>query len=277
MSKSPYDQLVCSGGGLRCLWQGGWLDVVRDEIGLDPARITGVSGGSGTAAGFVGRKGLKILDRLCEAFEALDSNIDPHEVGENGMTPHQETYSRVIHDVFDDAAMAEIGKGPVLQILLGHPPNGTFAKLTGTAATVAYEAELHIVGSPHFNWAESLGVTTTLVDARQAARDRTLADLICAAATIPPIFEPPLWDGKRVIDGGMSDQAPMPDPDMGQTLVLLTRVYDKLPDVEGRHYISPSDAVEADKIDFTDPAKLRRTWEQGEADGRAFLERYNGK
>ena len=37
--------------------------------------------------------------------------------------------------------------------------------------------------------------------------------------------------------------APMPDPDKGRTLVLLTRQYDRLPDVEGRLYIAPSEAV----------------------------------
>ena len=102
-----------------------------------------------------------------------------------------------------------------------------------------------------------------------------MADLVCAAATIPPIFEPPVWAGNKVIDGGMIDQAPMPDPDEGRTLVLLTRRYDKLPDVEGRLYVAPSEEVDAEKIDFTDPALLRRTWEQGEADGRSFLETYN--
>ena len=32
----------------------------------------------------------------------------------------------------------------------------------------------------------------------------------------------------------------------------------------------PSDETPADKIDFTDPGKLRRTWEQGTRDARAF-------
>jgi hypothetical protein len=93
---------------------------------------------------------------------------------------------------------------------------------------------------------------------------------------IPPIFEPPVWNGKAVIDGGMADQALMPDPDKRDTLVLLTRNYRNLPDISSRTYIKPSPETEADKIDFTDPGELRHAWAQGEADGRAFLERYNG-
>ncbi|QFT57509.1 Patatin-like phospholipase [Sulfitobacter sp. THAF37] len=235
-----FEQLVCSGGGTRCCWQGGWLDVVRDEIGLNPDRITGVSGGAGTAAGFITRRGRMFLDGLCSAFSDLESNMDPHAIGEDGWSPHQRMYREVAADIFDASAMAEVADGPPFQILIGHPPAGALARLTGTAATLAYEAELHLIGSPHFDWAEKIGVTSTLVDARQAAAEGKLAELICAAAVIPPLFEPPLWDGKPVIDGGMADQAPMPQPDQGRTLILLTRPYDRIPQIEQRSYISPT-------------------------------------
>lgn len=271
----PYDQFVCSGGGTRCCWQGGWLHVVRDEINLDPARVAGVSGGAGTAAGFIARKGVQFIDRLCEAFDKLDHNIDPHELEGDGLSAHQRVYREVVRDVFDARAQEKIAQGPSYEVLLGHPPSNSWSKLTGTAATLAYEAELHIIGSPHFNWAEKFGVSSSRVDARAAAKAGTLPDLICAAAVIPPVFEPPTWDGQAVIDGGMVDQAPLPEPDEGTTLILLTRDYAKLPEVDNRHYVAPSSEVEADKIDFTDPAKLRRTWDQGEADGRAFLDEYN--
>jgi len=112
--------------------------------------------------------------------------------------------------------------------------------------------------------------------ARRAARDGHLADLICAAATIPPLFQPPVWNGKPVIDGGMSDQAPMPEPDIGQTLVLLTREYSGLTPVEGRIYTQPDSETPADKIDFTDPEKIRATWNCGMRDGRIFLAGYDG-
>lgn len=268
-----FDQLVCSGGGTRCCWQGGWLDVVRDEIKLDPQRIAGVSGGAGTASGFITRRGKQFIERLCEAFADLDSNFDPHALIEGeGLSPHQRIYREVVADVFDRTAQREVANGPSYQVLIGHPPMGTLGKLTGTAATLAYEAELHLINAPHFNWAEKIGVTSTLVDARQAARDGKLVDLICAAAVIPPLFDLARWDDKDVIDGGMADQAPMPQPDEGKTLILLTRDYKAIPEIEGRTYIAPSSSVAADKIDFTDPQKLKDSWEAGERDGRAFLD-----
>ncbi len=104
-----------------------------------------------------------------------------------------------------------------------------------------------------------------------AAREGRLADLVRFAATIPPVFEPPRWNGRAGIDGGMADQAPMPEPNEGETLVLLTRPYERLPDIEGRVYVWPSEETPADKIDFTDPQKLRDTWALGEADAEKFL------
>ena len=268
-----FDQLVFSGGGTRCFWQGGFLHVVRDAIQLHPARIASVSGGAMSAAGFIVHRGQMILDEMIRAFAEQDSNFDLNELTNDadGRTPHQRIYREVVTRVLSDV-QDEIAAGPSYQVLIAHPPDEDHAEASGSAATLAYEAELHLVSSPHFEWAEKGGVDTTVVDARQAAADGRVIDLICAAATIPPIFDPPTWNGRPVIDGGMANQAPMPDPDEGRTLVLLTRRYGEIPQAGGRLYVAPSEETPADKIDFTDPEKIRRTWEAGERDGRAFLE-----
>ena len=270
MTTGPYPQIVFSGGGLRCFWQGGFMNVVRDPLGLDPARITGVSGGGLGSAAFIAHRGHKLLRTMQAAFAENPGNVEWHEPREvTGLTPHQEIYREVAEEVLDAEAIEAIANGPAYQVLIGHPPGD--GRLSGTAATLAYEAELHLINAPHFNWAEKVGVTSTLVDARAAARDGRLIDLVVAAATIPPIFTPPEWDGKPVIDGGMADQAPMPEPDEGPTLILLTRRYRNIPEIAGRHYIWPSEAVPVDKIDFTDPDALQKAWDAGEEDGRDFL------
>ena len=268
-----FDQMVFSGGGTRCFWHGGFLHVLRQEVSLHPARICGVSGGALSAATFIVHRGEMLLSEMKAAFAAQDDNFPWHEAvnDEAGYTPHQRMYRQVVETVIDAEAQRRIAECDHFQILIGHPPDGELATLTGSAAALAYEAELHTVSSPHFDWAEKAGLTTTFVDARAAAAEGRLADLICAAAVIPPIFEPPTWNGKAVVDGGMADQAPMPDPDEGRTLVLLTRRYNNVPDVEGRCYVAPSEQTPADKIDFTDPGKIQRTWELGERDARAFL------
>ncbi|MCA0995985.1 patatin-like phospholipase family protein [Alloyangia pacifica] len=266
-------QIVFSGGGLRCFWQGGFMtELCRHRARPTPQRITGVSGGALASSAYIAGIEERLLDRMCAAFEKQDSNIDLLRPDENGITPHQELYCEVVAEVIDAKAARKIAEGPQLQILIAHPPETPLPTMTGTALAAAYEAELHLVGSPHFNWAEKMGLTANLIDANAAAREGRLVELICAAAVIPPVFEPPLWEGRRVVDGGMADQAPLPEPDEGETMVLLTREYKRLPEVEGRHYLWPSQETAADKIDFTDPQKLRDTWAQGARDAQQMLD-----
>lgn len=269
--KDP-EQIVFSGGGLRCFWQGGFLTELEKTCTLAPKRITGVSGGALAGAAWIADVERTLLDTMCDAFAQRDSNLGLFDADEDGITPHQRLYCDVVKQVLDDAACEKIAHGPQFQILIAHPPSTGAPTLTGTALAAAYEAELHIMNAPHFAWAEKMGLDAHLVDANQAAREGLLTNLVNAAAVIPPVFEPPLWQDRRVVDGGMADQAPMPDPDRGVTMVLLTRDYKRLPDIEGRHYISPSKETPADKIDFTDPQKLRDTWAQGERDARRYID-----
>ncbi|WP_407494716.1 patatin-like phospholipase family protein [Pseudooceanicola sp. MF1-13] len=265
------DQIVFSGGGLRCFWQGGFLSEIEKHRTLRPKRVTGVSGGALAGAAWLSGTEDRLLNVMCDAFEKRDSNIGLFDPDDDGITPHQRLYCSVVEEVFDDTLTQKIADGPQFQILIAHPPSTGLPTLTGTALAAAYEVELHTINSPHFNWAEKMGLTANLVDANEAARNGKLVDLINAAAVIPPVFEPELWNDRRVVDGGMADQAPMPDPDHGDTMILLTRDYKRIPEIEGRTYISPSEETAADKIDFTDPTKLRDTWSQGVKDAQKYL------
>lgn len=273
-----FPQIVFSGGGLRCFWQGGFMDVVRDALDLTPERITGVSGGALSAAGFIAHRGHAILEAMCDAFESVDHNISLDDMDEeDGRTPHQRVFREVLEKTITAEAENTIAAGPSFQILIARPPGENVPGLTGTAMTLAYEAELHLVNSPHFTWAERFGLTPELVDARRAASEGRLRKLIQAAVTIPPVFRTIEWDGAPVVDGGMADMAPMPEPDEGATLILLTRQYRRLPEVAGRLYVTPSAETPADKIDFTDPETLRKTWELGQRDGKTFLEDFRNR
>ncbi|MHA7873801.1 patatin-like phospholipase family protein [Roseivivax sp.] len=266
------DQIVFSGGGLRCFWQGGFMTELAKDRALAPARVTGVSGGALAGAAYLGGVEHHLLSEMCAAFAEQDSNLDLFQKGESGLTPHQTIYCEVVDRVLDDEVARRIAEGPQFQVLIAHPPPHLPPMISGAAMTLAYEAELHTVNAPHFGWAEKLGLDYSLVDANAATRAGKLSELVCAAAVIPPVFEPPLWDGRPVVDGGMADQAPMPEPDEGRTMILLTRAYRRLPEDPNRHYLHPSDETPADKIDFTDPQKLRDTWAQGASDARRLLD-----
>jgi hypothetical protein len=74
-----------------------------------------------------------------------------------------------------------------------------------------------------------------------------------------------------VLDGGMLYKAPLPQDGHGKTLVLMTSIYENLPQTDRCTYIQPTREVAADKIDFSDASKVTRAWEQGEADARQWL------
>ena len=274
MTDSLFDQLVFSGGGTRCMWQGGFLHVLRSEVPISPARITGVSGGACSACGFLTHRGERVRDKFIEIFENHDRNLPLHEPfdGEPGNSPHQLMYREVVETCFGDPeASSVIGDGPQLEVLLARPPDHDWPKLSGAAMTLLYVADSAIRSTPHLEWAQRAGLKADIVDANSAARTGRLTDLVCAAATIPPAFDPPDWDGEPAIDAGMANQAPLPTGDAGRTLILLTKRFRNLPDHPDRVYVQPSEEVPADKIDFTDPDKLRNTWKLGEEDARTFL------
>ncbi|SFO89027.1 patatin-like phospholipase family protein [Tranquillimonas alkanivorans] len=268
---SPFEQIVFSGGGTRCFWQGGFMEVFCDKVPIAPARVAGVSGGALAGACYLAGRERRLLEVMQDAFRDQDSNVNWHVREDGGLTPHQRLYREVVETVLDADAQKHVAAGPHFQILLAHPPLSLMPKLGGMISTLLYEAELHTLSRPDGQWPGRMGLGHSLVDARAVAAEGRLAELVIAAATIPPIFDLPLWNDRPVIDGGMFSQVPTPEPDEGRTLVLLTRRYDRLPGDERCTFVEPSDEVPADKIDFTDPGKIRRTWDQGEEDARAFL------
>ena len=271
-----FEQLVFSGGGTRCFWHGGFLEVVAPAIGLAPERIVGVSGGALAAAAMITGRAEKLKDVMIRRFEEVDSNIDLQALPEGeSITPHQRIYRAIVSEVLDDdEARRRVADGPAFQVQLGHPPSQAAPRVSTVPLFTLYEAEKRLRGTPHLRWCQAAGLRARLVDARQAARDGKLCELICAAAVIPPVFKIAMWDGEQVIDSGMADKAPMPEPNRGRTMILLTDNFPNTPRHPDRLYVEPSRETPADKIDFTDPDKLRRTWDLGRRDGEAFLQRH---
>ena len=255
------------------------MEVIGPGLDPRPERVVGVSGGALSAAAMITDRERELLDAMTDAFERVDSNIELDKLADDeSMTPHQRIYCEVVTKVLDDdVARQRIGDGPQFHVQIGHPPSALAPRASTIPLFSLYEAEMAIRSTPHLRWCQRAGLRAELVDARQAARDGRLVELICAAAVIPPVFKIAMWGGEQVIDSGMADKAPMPPNNRGSTLVLLTREFRSTPKVPGRLYVAPSRETPADKIDFTDPGKLRQTWELGRRDGQAFMERHGEK
>jgi predicted acylesterase/phospholipase RssA len=84
-----------------------------------------------------------------------------------------------------------------------------------------------------------------------------------------------LVKGVPAFDGGLVDNVPVEplaeiESAGGKTLVLLTRVYENLPSVQGRTYTQPSRRIELSQFDITNPDGIRAAYELGIKDGDAF-------
>ncbi len=274
--RDSYEQLSFSGGGLRCFWQGGVLDVLRERREVAPERIAAASGGALAASCFISQCGDQLIEAFCKRLDERDSNIDADWEDEDveDLTPHQQLYSRVVRDVLTESACEKVANGPPFEVLLAGLPEKLPTWL-GAALTLAmYQADKMIRSTPHGRFAEGLaGARELRIDGRQAAREGNLADLVCLAATIPPVFEIRHWKGQEVVDAGTVDNAPIPEPDEGCTLVLLTSSYRNLPETDRRTYLFPSESTPASKIDFTDADALRATYRQGRDDMERLLEK----
>ncbi|MFN2100211.1 patatin-like phospholipase family protein [Altererythrobacter sp. MF3-039] len=264
-----FEQLVFSGGGIRCFWHGGFMAEVGQQLDLVPSRVSGVSGGALSAAAWIGgcEDDLRVL--MKDAFAMNSSNVEREA---SNFTPHQELYRAVVESTLDNVSLERIAEGPQYEISLAIPLSGLPAWVSTVIFGFLYKLDEHVRSTPHLVLTRRLGLKAIRVDARQAARENQLIDLICAAATIPPIFDVPRWDGKRVIDGGMFDKAPIPSTDSGRTLVLMTSRYRNLPRaIDDREYVQPRSEVAASKIDFRNPEDVDDTWKQGARDGEAWL------
>ncbi|MGR3542130.1 MAG: patatin-like phospholipase family protein [Hasllibacter sp.] len=273
---SPYRQLVFSGGGLRCFWHGGFMEALA-EAGREPRpeRVTGSSGGALSAAAWLAGREDFLFERFARAVRRQDRNVTLSDMdGEDGRSPHQRVYEAIVEDVIDAGAQARIADGPAFQISVSTTGAGGGSTLRALAAGTIYQGEQVVAPTPRPRLSAAAGVEQRLIDGRRAARDGTLPDLIRMAATVPPAFRPDTWDGEPIYDGGMVDKAPLPDPDEGRTLVLLTKRFRTLPDDEPDRidYVQPAEEpLSGSKLDFTDPALLREAWDQGRRDGARWL------
>jgi predicted acylesterase/phospholipase RssA len=283
--RGPYAQIVFSGGGLRCFWHGGWMEAVTPHLTLAPARVTGVSGGALSAAAWLSDTEGWLFERFARGLRETDRNATLADLGEDdGRSPHQRVYEAIVEDVIDARAQARIADGPAFQISVSTTGQASGAALRAFAAGTIYQAEQVVAPTPRPRLSAAGGVSQRLIDARAAARAGTLPDLIRMAATVPPAFRPDEWpldeadaedgDAEPIYDGGMVDKAPLPDPDEGRTLILLTKRFRSLPDDDGGRidHVQPSRSVlSGSKLDFTDPGLLQEAWDQGRADGEAWL------
>lgn len=273
-SNRRFDAVVFSGGGCRCFWQAGFWDVVSPKLAEEPRIVVGVSAGAAFACAAITGLTYAVLDDFKRRAAANERNVYPRNVLKGDkLFPHESIYRGSLMANLDEGVLERLQSGPELRVLLARPPRWLGARsglAAGIAAYMLDRSELRV----HARWGGRLGFSPEVVSARSCREPIELTQLILDSSCMPPLI--PLYRrGERIVlDGGLLDNAPAEHAAPARsTLVLLSRRYgeEKLPSVEGRTYIEPSQDIPIQKWDYTSPDLIQETFELGRHDGERFL------
>ena len=284
-----FEQVVFAGGGNRCWWQAGWWDVVAPAIELKPRVIAGVSAGAATACMLYANDSRWTMDYYREALEHNRRNAywgnlfrrarDPNQPHAARVFPHAAIYRRALHDILGGERFAKLkAEAPEIRISYALLPRGLGPRAALAVGLIAYTVEKYARKSLHPTFGRRIGFTPEVARVQDCADIDDLVSLITASSCTPPFTPIEHRGGRPTLDGGMVDNVPVDALEAGpSTLVLLTRRYPGRADRfthRGRVYVQPSKKVPISAWDYTDPAAMQLTYEQGRSDGERFADGY---
>ena len=269
--------LTLAGGGNRAFLQLGILEHWWERLGPRVASVATCSAGASMAISFLSGRAPETHAYWLRRRAAVTRNFEWHRLlrGERP-TPH--------FPIYRDTTLFSLANGGFERIVsLPHPvwilvaevPYNAPVGLAVAAGFGAYSLEKWLdIGRLHPGSGRRLGFRPLLVDARECATAEELTDLVLASSATPPFLPVPLIRGRRVVDGGMVDNAPAfaaeQDPAVRRSLILLTRWYP--PHRVGmrghRWYLAPSRPVPISRWEYTRPDLVEATRQLGAAEAR---------
>ena len=277
----PFDAVVFSGGGCRCFWQAGFWTEAAPVLDLQPDVIGAVSAGSAMACALMAGRMHEALEVFKDAARRNPSNSYPwNALRGQPVFPQEQLYRETIRTTTDEEAMAQLYAGPEIRVLLGRPPEWAGHYGTLALGTVAMYAKRWLERDLHGPWGMRAGFHSESVAVHECDSPEELEDLILQSSCIPPAI-PLYWrQGRPVVDGGVVDGVPVElVPESRATLVLLSshRPAERIPRVDGRTYVAPSEEVPIDKWDYTSPERVQATFDLGRRDGARFAREHAGR
>ena len=271
-----FDAVVFAGGGNRCYWQGGFYEAAAMRLGLSPRLVVGVSAGAFAATYSLLEMGPVTRERVIGACGPQLKNFDlaAWRAG-RPLCPVGPMYSQLLRQTVDADALRRLQAITDLQIAVARLPRGLSPVLGAAVGIAAYQLEKHLFQPVHARFGRMLGFRSEFVAVRELNDPQQLCDVLLASSGVPPFMPVTMVGGKPAFDGGLVDNVPVEplspvEAAGGRTLVLLTRVYNNLPQVAGRTYVQPSRKIDVKQFDITNPDGIRDAFELGLKDGDAF-------
>jgi hypothetical protein len=187
-------------------------------------------------------------------------------------------YRDLIEAIVNETAFEVLKRGPEILIALARKPGWLPLSVAIPLGLATYQVEKKWRSPVHPKGGRALGFKPDFVSVKDLATPADLAAALMASASVPPFMPVGRVAGAAALDGGLVDNVPAePLRDIeargGRTLVILSRLYKTHPQVPGRLYVQPSEAVPVGQFDITNPDGIRRAYELGLADGEAFARR----
>jgi len=268
-----FENLVFAGGGNRCFWQAGFWSVAVHAIQPAPLRIAAVSAGAAVSCALFSETFDQGFTTFKHALATNNRNLYVKNLlRAHPVFPHGRMYRDVILRSINVQALLRLHKGPDIRVLMACPPRWASRRMAILLGMVALGVDAFQGDRVHPSGGQRVGFRPLFVSVRQCDSPETLADLIIASSCVPPLTPQAHRDGMALFDGGLVSNVPIDgiEPGNGQTLVLLTRQFSKLPDVPGRTYVQPSQPIPVAAWDYTNADAVQSAFDLGRRDGEMF-------
>jgi predicted acylesterase/phospholipase RssA len=280
--------LTFGGGGNRAFYQVGllqsWWPALEPRVGA----ISACSAGACMAVIWLSGRQPETHTYWLSRRKGITRNFEWHRLLRGRRpTPHEPIYRDTMRFALADGGLARIRSLPFPVLVLTAEFPRFVPALAATALGLGfYSLERQLwSGKLHPRVGRAIGFRPHSVDARTCATVEELVDLVLASSATPPFTALGRFRGRRLMDGGMVDNAPAflveSAPGVTRTLVLLTRPYPTTSiGRQGRRlYLAPTEPVPISRWDYTSVARVEATFALGRRDAavhgeviREFLE-----
>lgn len=271
-----FDAIAFAGGGNRCYWQGGFYEAAAQRLGLAPDLVVGASAGAFAACYSLLGLGDRVRELVIGGCGGHLKNFDlaAWRRGEP-LCPVGPMYRALLANVIDEAAVARLNALTDLRLAISRLPRGLSPVAGAALGIAAYQLEKKLLHPVHPRFGHRLGYRAEFVRVRDMAQPEPLRLALMASGGVPPFMPVTLVGGRPAFDGGLVDNVPVEplreiEAAGGRTLVLLTRVYKRIPKIDGRTYVQPSEKIGVGQFDITNPGGIRAAYQLGLKDGDAF-------
>lgn len=265
--------LTFAGGGNRAFYTMGLLAQWQDVLLPRTAVVSSCSAGACVIATFLSGRRDEARRYWLSRVQGISRNFDWTNVLRGKRpAPQGEIYRDTLLVTFADGGLERIRQHPFpIYVLAASLPRLLPAAVSAALGIGLYSAERSVKRGPHPRLPGLiLGFEPVAVDARDCTSPEELANLILASSATPPFTPIGDFRGRRLLDGGMVDNAPAflaeRHPDVARSIVLLTRPYH--PSVLGvqgkRLYLAPTRPTPINRWDYTQPHLLDETIAMGE-------------